>query len=262
MFHKIDRYIYNISQTTNKKDSNMQPINFAIEKIDDREILSKVFNLLVEHGAIVDGKCLQFAANRNRHELLPEILPHIGKKAVKKAFLVAVEKRFRESAQILFDAGINLKKSKESAELLHDICNDYFETNNVEPLYFAKLLIMAGSPVNYCDWDGLTPLLLLIDESESTIDEAYELIEMMVEGRYNLATNVNKSSSSTDVTPLWIATKFGNVKLAKLLLEHGAVPGISAYGTNCFENAEKCPEMYELLTRYYNPADYESEESE
>lgn len=243
------------------KRANMQPITFAIEKIDDEETLSEVFNLLVEHGAMIDKNCLQLAMNRNRHGLLPEILPYIAKKAIKKAFLVAVEKRYMESAQILFDTKPKLKKSREAAELLHDVCNDYFETNNVEPLYFAKLLIMAGAPVDYYDWDGLTPLLLLIDEAESLPDEAYELVEMMVEGRYNSPADVNKSSSSTDVTPLWIATKFGNIKLAKLLLGHGAIPNKSVHETNCFENEEGCPEMYELLTRYHDPADYESEES-
>lgn len=123
-------------------------------------------------------------------------------------------------------------------------------------LKVAEYLIEAGANVNAQDWYGQTPLWAAVDirnlefsvtETTNRVDRdaAYALIQSLLaagadpnartkefppERRFIAGTGSNGWVDMTGQTPFLRAALAGDLKVMRLLLEHGADPNISTYG--------------------------------
>ncbi|MGD8808259.1 MAG: ankyrin repeat domain-containing protein [Gammaproteobacteria bacterium] len=123
-------------------------------------------------------------------------------------------------------------------------------------LKIAEYLIEAGANVNAQDWYGQTPLWAAVDirnlefsvtETTNRVDRdaAYALIQSLLaagadpnartkefppERRFIAGTGSNGWVDMTGQTPFLRAALAGDLKVMRLLLEHGADPNISTYG--------------------------------
>ena len=128
-------------------------------------------------------------------------------------------------------------------------------TGQSDHLKVAEFLVEAGANVNAQDWYGQTPLWAAVDirnlefsvtETTNRVDRdaAYSLIELLLdegadpnsrtrefppERRFIAGTGSNGWGDMTGQTPFLRAALTGDLKVMRLLLEHGADPNISTY---------------------------------
>lgn len=139
--------------------------------------------------------------------------------------------------------------------LNHSVVN-VNRTGKSDHLKIAQYLIDAGANVNAQDWYGQTPLWAAVDirNLEFTVtattnkvdrDAAYALIESLVakgaepnprikefppERRFIAGTGFNGWVDMTGQTPLLRAAISGDLKVVRLLLDHGADPNLATAG--------------------------------
>ena len=142
-----------------------------------------------------------------------------------------------------------------NAILNHSVVN-VNRTGKSDHLQIAQLLIDAGANVNAQDWYGQTPLWAAVDirNLEFTVtattnkvdrDAAYALIEALVakgaepnprikefppERRFIAGTGFNGWVEMTGQTPLLRSAISGDLKVVRLLLDHGADANIATVG--------------------------------
>lgn len=142
-----------------------------------------------------------------------------------------------------------------NAIINHSIVN-VNRTGQSDHLKIAQYLVEAGANVNAQDWYGQTPLWAAVDirnlefsvtETTNRVDRenAYALIELLLaagadpnsrtkefppERRFIAGTGSNGWVDMTGQTPFLRAALAGDLRVLRLLLEHGADPNISTYG--------------------------------
>ncbi|MGD8339791.1 MAG: ankyrin repeat domain-containing protein [Gammaproteobacteria bacterium] len=141
-----------------------------------------------------------------------------------------------------------------NAIINHSIVN-VNRTGQSDHLKIAQYLVEAGANVNAQDWYGQTPLWAAVDirnlefsvtETTNRVDRegAYALIESLLDGgadpnsrtrefpperRFIAGTGSNGWVDMTGQTPFLRAALAGDLRVLRLLLEHGADPNISTY---------------------------------
>jgi ankyrin repeat protein len=142
-----------------------------------------------------------------------------------------------------------------NAIINHSVVN-VNRTAQSDHLKIAQYLVEAGANVNAQDWYGQTPLWAAVDirnlefsvtETTNRVDRetAYALIESLLaagadpnsrtrefppERRFIAGTGSNGWVDMTGQTPFLRAALAGDLRVLRLLLEHGADPNISTYG--------------------------------
>lgn len=142
-----------------------------------------------------------------------------------------------------------------NAIINHSIVN-VNRTGQSDHLKIAEYLVEAGANVNAQDWYGETPLWAAVDirnlefqvtATSNRVDRerAYALIESLLaagaepnsrtkefppERRFIAGTGSNGWVDMTGQTPFLRAALAGDLRVLRLLLEHGADPNISTYG--------------------------------
>jgi ankyrin repeat protein len=164
--------------------------------------------------------------------------------------------------RMLLEAGADIELADANgitplinAILNHSVVNAN-RTGKSDHLQIAQELIDAGANVNAQDWYGQTPLWAAVDirnlefsvtETTNKVDRdaAYALIESLVakgaepnprikefppERRFIAGTGFNGWVDMTGQTPLLRASISGDLKVVRLLLDHGADPDIATVG--------------------------------
>jgi ankyrin repeat protein len=163
--------------------------------------------------------------------------------------------------RMLVEAGADLEIADANGitPLINAIINysivNVNRTGQSDHLKIAEFLVEAGANVNAQDWYGETPLWAAVDvrnlefsvtETTNRVDRdaAYALIESLLaagadpnsrteefppERRFIAGTGSNGWVDMTGQTPFLRAALAGDLKVMRLLLEHGADPNISTY---------------------------------
>ncbi|MBX5460866.1 MAG: ankyrin repeat domain-containing protein [Steroidobacteraceae bacterium] len=167
----------------------------------------------------------------------------------KTPLLYAAREGHLEIAQLLLDAGADLEKADADgvSPLLMAILN--------ERLALAKFFIERGANVNVEDWYGQTPLFAAVDVRNLDVpgptrdngvdrEAAFELIKLLLERGANPNARTREYPPQrrwitrlgslswvdfTGQTPFLRAALAGDVKVMRLLLEHGADPNIPTF---------------------------------
>ena len=163
--------------------------------------------------------------------------------------------------RLLVEAGADLEIADANgitplinAIINHSIVN-VNRTGQSDHLQIAEFLVEAGANVNAQDWYGQTPLWAAVDirnlefsvtETTNRVDRdaAYALIESLLaagadpnsrtkefppERRFIAGTGSNGWVDMTGQTPFLRAALAGDLRVMRLLLEHGADPNMSTY---------------------------------
>jgi ankyrin repeat protein len=163
--------------------------------------------------------------------------------------------------RMLVEAGADLEIADANGitPLINAIINysivNVNRTGQSDHLKIAEFLVEAGANVNAQDWYGETPLWAAVDvrnlefsvtETTNQVDRdaSYALIESLLaagadpnsrteefppERRFIAGTGSNGWVDMTGQTPFLRAALAGDLKVMRLLLEHGADPNISTY---------------------------------
>ena len=177
----------------------------------------------------------------------------------KTALLYATREGHLDVVQLLVKHGANLERSDDNGitPLLNSILNASLfrvhRTGASAHLAIANLLLDAGANVNASDWYGETPLWAAVDlrnlelgpadKATGIRDDAFALIERLLaagaepnartrefphERRYVVAIVGSVAwVDLTGQTPFLRAAAAGDLRVMRLLLEHGADPNIA-----------------------------------
>ena len=177
----------------------------------------------------------------------------------KTALLYATREGHLDVAQLLVERGADLERADDNGitPLLNSILNaSLFRVNRTGAsghLAIANLLLDAGANANASDWYGETPLWAAVDlrnlelgpadKATGIRDEAFALIERLLaagakpnartrefphERRYVVAVVGSVAwVDLTGQTPFLRAAAAGDLRVMRLLLEHGADPNIA-----------------------------------
>lgn len=178
---------------------------------------------------------------------------------MKTPLLFATREGNLELTRMLVEAGADIEMADANGitPLINAILNYSVVSVKRAPqsdhLRIAHYLIDAGANVNAQDWYGQTPLWVAVDirnlemrvtDSENFVnrDEAYALIEALLaqgaapnprikefppERRFIAGTGFNGWVDMTGQTPFLRAAIAGDLKVLRLLLDHGADPNLT-----------------------------------
>ena len=195
---------------------------------------SKAARLLLQHGAVVDAQdnddstplhvasqhcnpevarlLLEGGANihvRNKANLTPQhlLLAMWSKKVLDDDI---------DAVRIVLESGVDVDSVNDThGALLHG-------ASYLGSLKVAQLLLDHGANINVRDGESQTPLHRALDghdgESDPNRDHFFDVISFLVKCGADIHALDNNR-----LTPLHSATRHGNVKATRVLLEHGAV---------------------------------------
>lgn len=181
---------------------------------------------------------------------------------MKTPLLFATRQGNLELTQLLIAMGadIELADANGISPLINAILNHSIvnvnRSGNSDHLAIAQYLVQAGANVNATDWYGQTPLWAAVDvrnlefsvtQTTNRVDReaAFRLIESLLaagaepnprikefppERRFIAGTGFNGWVDMTGQTPFLRAAIAGDLRVLKLLLEHGADPGMATVG--------------------------------
>lgn len=192
------------------------PLCLAINRIDNDEILEKVVNLLVEHGADVNklgkggtyGRCLStplaFASNMGKIRTVRTLIENgcdvnLTRPGHNTPLMVS---KSLEIVNILLQSGANVN----SRNIL-----DYTALHFSRDERVVRALISAGADPNAIDEEGLSPLFKNCEQSHlpslREIIKGGGILDIVYPCKY---------------TPLTYAIQYGKMDIVKLFIEMGA----------------------------------------
>ena len=219
----------------------------------------RLFHYLIHHApksAILAtnrwGNTLLHLAASSRHPLLTRIcLTHTEipldtrNQRGETAFLKALKDGDLSSARLIMNAGANIHIPDHNG-LFPLNAAFRFQNTGEENVNLIQNMLLAGAAPDTCDPWGETPLFLAVKRHW---DEALELILNYQVDVHHAADPESNNRKTCRITPIMLAVRDGQTKIAERLLNAHADPNSIFNGKTLLYHAVKqqCPGMVELL---------------